>query len=56
MSPRLEELCGHYANRLSYENLEDLIRRFNEAANETAGGVIKSESSAQEEMEERLSQ
>ena len=27
MSPRLEELCGHYANRLSYENLEDLVER-----------------------------
>jgi len=27
VSPRLEELCGHYANRLSYENLEDLVER-----------------------------
>lgn len=27
MSPRLEELCGYYANRLSYENLEDLVER-----------------------------
>jgi hypothetical protein len=27
VSPRLEELCGYYANRLSYENLEDLIER-----------------------------
>jgi len=27
VSPRLEELCGYYANRLSYENLEDLVER-----------------------------
>lgn len=27
VSPRLEELCGHYANCLSYENLEDLVER-----------------------------
>ena len=27
VSPRLEELCSHYANRLSYENLENLVER-----------------------------
>ena len=27
MGPRLEELYGYYANRLSYENLEDLVER-----------------------------
>lgn len=27
VSPRLEELCSYYANRLSYENLEEVVER-----------------------------
>ena len=44
MSQRLEELCGYYANRLSYENLAGLVERVtgeNLSSDQTIWGIVK---------------
>ena len=44
MSQRLEELCGYYANRLSYENLAGLMERVtgeNLLSDQTIWGIVK---------------
>jgi len=44
VSQRLEELCGYYANRLSYENLAGLVERVtgeNSLSDQTIWGIVK---------------
>jgi len=44
VSQRLEELCGYYANRLSYENLAGLVERVtgeNLLSDQTIWGIVK---------------
>ena len=44
VSQRLEELCGYYANRLSYENLAGLVERVtgeNVLSDQTIWKIVK---------------
>ena len=44
VSQRREELCGYYANRLSYENLAGLVKRVtgeNLLSDQTIWGIVK---------------